>query len=135
VPARSYLHACGRLRFAFASSYHEARLADPIEHIVDELDRLRAGGVDAHLAEETIHQYDRAAQELWKAAGLAASSKNRDCRDDACTTSRKRADPGLVGARPGEPLSLPRTVQAPAGSVRVSQVRLGEIRNEDALRC
>jgi hypothetical protein len=39
VPARSYLHACGRLSFAFASSYHEARLADPIEHIVDELDR------------------------------------------------------------------------------------------------
>jgi hypothetical protein len=45
APARSYLHACGRLRFAFASSYHEGRLADPIEHIVDELDRYRVGGI------------------------------------------------------------------------------------------
>ena len=51
---------------------HEARLADPIEHIVDELDRYRAGGVDAHPVEETIHQCDRAAEELGKAAGMAA---------------------------------------------------------------
>jgi hypothetical protein len=67
---------------------HEARLADPIEHIVDELDRYRAGGVDAHPVEETIHQCDRAAEELGKAAGMAAPSKNRDCRDDAFTTNR-----------------------------------------------
>ena len=45
---------------------HEARLADLLEHVAEELDRYRAGEVDAFAVDETIHQYHRAAQELWK---------------------------------------------------------------------
>ena len=42
---------------ALVAAYHKARLA---------LDRYRAGEVDAYAVDETIHQYHRAAQELWK---------------------------------------------------------------------
>ena len=51
---------------ALIAAYHEARLADLIEHVAEELDRYRAGEVDAYAVDETIHQYHRAAQELWK---------------------------------------------------------------------
>jgi hypothetical protein len=51
---------------ALVAAYHEARLADLIEHVAEALDRYRAGEVDAYAVDETIHQYHRAAQELWK---------------------------------------------------------------------
>jgi hypothetical protein len=60
---------------ALVAAYHEARLADLIEHVAEELDRYRAGEVDAYAVDETIHQYHQAAQELWKSAGLAASGR------------------------------------------------------------
>lgn len=51
---------------ALVAAYHEARLADLIEPVAEELDRYRAGEVDAYAVDETMHQYRRAAQELWK---------------------------------------------------------------------
>ena len=51
---------------ALVAAYHEARLADLIEHVAEELDRYRAGEVDAYAVDETIHHYHRATQELWK---------------------------------------------------------------------
>ena len=51
---------------ALVAAYHEARLADLIQHVAEELDRYRDGEVDADTVDETIHQYHRAAQELWK---------------------------------------------------------------------
>ena len=51
---------------ALVAAYHEARLADLIEHVADELNRYRAGEVDGYAVDETIHHYHRAAQELWK---------------------------------------------------------------------
>jgi hypothetical protein len=51
---------------ALVAAYHEARLADLIEHVAEALDRYRAGEVDAYAVDETIHQYHQAAQELWK---------------------------------------------------------------------
>ena len=51
---------------ALVAAYHEARLADLIEHVAEELDRYRAGEVYAYAVDETIHQYHRPAQELWK---------------------------------------------------------------------
>ena len=51
---------------ALVAVYHEARLADLIEHVAEALDRYRVGEVDAYAVDETIHQYHRAAQELWK---------------------------------------------------------------------
>lgn len=56
------------------AAYHEARLAELIGHVADAVDRFRAGDVDAYDVDETIHQYHRAARELWKFcwAGSAA---------------------------------------------------------------
>jgi hypothetical protein len=48
------------------SDYHEAELAALVEHVARAVDRYRAGEIDAFVADETIHQYHRAAQELWK---------------------------------------------------------------------
>jgi hypothetical protein len=42
------------------------------------LDRYRAGEVDAYAVDETIHQYHRAAQELWKfcwSGGVGANTE------------------------------------------------------------
>jgi hypothetical protein len=66
-----------RLR-ALVAAYHEARLADLIEHVAEELDRYHAGEVDAYAVDETIHQYHRAAQELWKfcwSGGVGANTE------------------------------------------------------------
>jgi len=48
------------------ATYHEARLAELIEHITAALDRYRTGEIDAYAIDETIHHYHRAARELWK---------------------------------------------------------------------
>ena len=48
------------------ATYHEAQLAQLIEHITAALDRYRTGEIDAYTVDETIHHYDRAARELWK---------------------------------------------------------------------
>jgi hypothetical protein len=73
------------------------------------LDRYRAGGIYAHAVEETIHKYDRAAQEVWKAAGLAASSKIEVVVMTLAQLAENGADTGLVGARPlsENPLASP----------------------------
>jgi hypothetical protein len=63
---------------ALVAAYHEARLADLIEHVAEELDRYRDGEVDAYAVDETIHQYHRAAQELWKfcwSGGVGANTE------------------------------------------------------------
>jgi hypothetical protein len=51
---------------ALVAAYHEARLAELIQHVADELVRYHAGDVDAYAVDETMHQYHRASQELWK---------------------------------------------------------------------
>ena len=48
------------------ATYHEAQLAELIEHITAALDRYRTGEIDAYTVDETIHHYHRAARELWK---------------------------------------------------------------------
>lgn len=48
------------------STYHQARLAELIEHIAAALDRYRTGEIDAYTFDETVHHYHRAARELWK---------------------------------------------------------------------
>jgi hypothetical protein len=63
---------------ALIAAYHQARVADLIEHVAEELDRYRAGEVDAYAVDETIHQYHRAAQELWKfcwSGGVGANTE------------------------------------------------------------
>ena len=48
------------------ATYHEAQLAELIEHITAALDHYRTGEIDAYAVDESIHHYHRAARELWK---------------------------------------------------------------------
>ena len=48
------------------SAYHESQLAELLGHVGAEIDRYRAGEIDAYAVDETIHHYHRAARELWK---------------------------------------------------------------------
>ena len=48
------------------SAYHESQLAGLLGHVGAEIDRYRAGEINAYAADETIHHYQRAAAELWK---------------------------------------------------------------------
>jgi predicted transcriptional regulator len=48
------------------AEYHEARLAELVEHVGDAVDRFRAGELDAFETDQVIFQYSRAAKELWK---------------------------------------------------------------------
>ncbi len=46
--------------------YHEVKLAELIEHVRESLARYDAGEIDAFDLDDVIHQYKRAARELWK---------------------------------------------------------------------
>ena len=48
------------------ATYHEAGLAELIEHITAALERYRIGELDAYAIDEAFHHYQRAARELWK---------------------------------------------------------------------
>jgi hypothetical protein len=48
------------------STHHESQLAGLLGHVRAEIDRHRAGEIDAYTADETIHHYHRAAAELGK---------------------------------------------------------------------
>ncbi len=55
-----------RADWAFLVSYHEARLADLLEHVRAGFVRYDAGEIDAFGLDELIHRYQIAAKELWK---------------------------------------------------------------------
>src|SRR5438552_18619222 len=48
------------------AAYHELCLGELLAHVASAVDRYRAGGIDAYGVDEAIHQYHRAARELWK---------------------------------------------------------------------
>ena len=48
------------------SAYRESELAGLLGHVGAEIDRYRAGEIDAYATDEAIHHYHRAAAELWK---------------------------------------------------------------------
>jgi hypothetical protein len=58
---------------AFVAAYHEARLAELVEHVAEAVDGFRAGELDAFDVDEVIHQYHRAARELWKFCWLGGT--------------------------------------------------------------
>jgi hypothetical protein len=58
---------------ALVSAYHQARLGELVEHVADAVDRFRAGELDAYAVDEVLHQYRRAARELWKFCWLAGA--------------------------------------------------------------
>ena len=51
---------------ATVASYHETCLRELLEQVANALGRYRAGDIDAFEVDEVIHQYPRAAGELWK---------------------------------------------------------------------
>jgi hypothetical protein len=48
------------------AAYHELRLGELLAHVASAVDRYRADEIDAYGVDEAIHQYHRAARELWK---------------------------------------------------------------------
>lgn len=53
------------------AGYHQAQLALLVERVGAEVDRYRAGELDAFDIDQVIFQYSRAAKELWKFCNLA----------------------------------------------------------------
>jgi hypothetical protein len=68
VPARRPLDSKAERRAARAriGAYHEAKLAELIEHISQALARCDAGEIDVFDLDDVIRHYKRAARELWK---------------------------------------------------------------------
>ena len=58
------------------ATYHEAELAGLLEHVAEAIERYRAGELDAHDVDEVIHQYTKAARELWKFCVLDGSGSH-----------------------------------------------------------
>jgi hypothetical protein len=52
------------------AAYHEARLAELVEHVGRAIDSFRAGELDAFTADRALYQYSRSAKELWKFCNL-----------------------------------------------------------------
>jgi hypothetical protein len=54
-------------------TYHQARLADLLEHVRQGFQEYDAGRIDAFDLDEIIHHYKRAAAELWKFCAVSGS--------------------------------------------------------------
>jgi hypothetical protein len=52
-------------------AYHEARLAELVQHVGDAVERFRAGELDAFDVDQVIFQHSRAAKELWTSCNMA----------------------------------------------------------------
>ena len=55
-----------RAAAGLVAAYHEARLAELLEHVREGFARYDAGELDAFDLDELIHRYKRSARELWK---------------------------------------------------------------------
>ena len=62
-----------RSDWAFLLSYHEARLADLLEHVRAGFVRYDAGEIDAFGLDELIHRYQMARSELWKFCSVSGA--------------------------------------------------------------
>jgi hypothetical protein len=58
---------------ALVATYHEARLADLLEHVREGFAEYDAGRIDAFELDDLIHQYKRATLELWKFCAVSGS--------------------------------------------------------------
>ena len=55
------------------ATYHQARLADLLEHVREGFAEYDAGRIDAFQLDDIIHQYKRATIELWKFCDVSGS--------------------------------------------------------------
>lgn len=58
---------------AMVFTYHQARLADLLEHVRDGFADYDGGRIDAFQLDDIIHHYKRAANELWKFCAVSGS--------------------------------------------------------------
>lgn len=65
---------------AFLATYHEAKLADLLEHVRAGFAAYAAGQIDAFQLDELIHRYKRSAQELWKFCAVSGAQVERVVR-------------------------------------------------------
>ena len=54
-------------------AYHEARLAELLEHVRSALVAYDTGKLDAFAVDGVIHRYQRAARELWKFCAVSGA--------------------------------------------------------------
>jgi hypothetical protein len=58
---------------ALVATYHQARLAELLEHVREGFAQYDAGRIDAFQLDDIIHQYKRATIELWKFCVVSGS--------------------------------------------------------------
>jgi hypothetical protein len=58
---------------ALLATYHEAKLADLLEHVRKGFTEYADGRIDAFALDSIIYQYSRAAKELWKFCSVSGS--------------------------------------------------------------
>ncbi len=58
---------------AMVNAYHQARLADLLEHVRRGFQEYDAGRIDAFELDDIIHHYKRSAAELWKLCAVSGS--------------------------------------------------------------
>lgn len=59
---------------AVIATYHQARLADLLEHVRQGFQEYDAGRIDAFELDDIIHHYKRSATELWKFCAVSGSA-------------------------------------------------------------
>ncbi len=58
---------------AMVATYHQARMADLLEHVRHGFQEYDAGRIDAFELDDVIHHYKRSAAELWKFCAVSGS--------------------------------------------------------------
>jgi hypothetical protein len=59
--------------WATLAAYHEARLAELLDHVRESVRRFDVGELDAFEVDDVIHRYTKAARELWKFCAVTPS--------------------------------------------------------------
>jgi len=69
-----------RTNRALLAAYHEAKLADLLEHIRTGFTDYDAGSIDAFQLDGLIHHYKQTAQELWKFCAVSDAGVDKAVR-------------------------------------------------------
>ena len=59
--------------WATLAAYHEARLAELLDHVRKAVQRFDAGELNAFEVDDLIHRYTKAARQLWKFCAVSPS--------------------------------------------------------------
>lgn len=85
---------------ALLATYHEAKLADLLEHVRAGFSAYDSGQIDAFQLDDVIHQYKRSAQELWKFCTVSGAEVERAVRAvELCKAENEEPDWWEAGTR------------------------------------